>query len=165
VQPENLQHVNLAFFHVNSAISILLLTAVLLDALAPHKDVELAVDSEFMFPHLGALAEVNPKLAVELVQQLGIVKLNRTNRTMPAGYVPPARADEPAVSGPTVRQDEVRLHRDLAIPGQVFVKAGQTVATDTPASLAMSLIDRFFSDTAFFLFSMYALNSTLRIIV
>jgi 4-hydroxybenzoate polyprenyltransferase len=32
VQPENLQHVNLAFFHVNSAISILLLTAVLLDA-------------------------------------------------------------------------------------------------------------------------------------
>ena len=33
VQPEDLQHVNLAFFHVNSAISILLLMAVLLDTL------------------------------------------------------------------------------------------------------------------------------------
>jgi uncharacterized protein (TIGR01319 family) len=104
---------------------------VLLDALSPDARVELAVDSEFMFPHLGALAEVNPKLAVELVQQLGMVKLDRRSRTMPAGYVPPARADEPAVSGPAVRHGEVRLRRELAIPGQVFVKAGQTVATDT----------------------------------
>jgi hypothetical protein len=104
---------------------------VLLDALAPGAGVELAVDSEFMFPHLGVLAEVNPKLAVELVQQLGIVKLDRRSRTMPAGYVPPVRADEPAVSGPAVRHGEIRLRRELAIPGQVFVKAVQTVTTDT----------------------------------
>jgi hypothetical protein len=122
-------------------------TAVLLDALSPAAGVELAVDSEFMFPHLGALAEVNPKLAVELVQQLGIVKLDRANRKPPAGYVPPAREED---SGPVVQcssglvrsldhlttrpldhSTEIRLRRELAIPGQVFVKTGQTVTTDT----------------------------------
>jgi len=117
-------------------------TAVLLDALSPAKNVELAVDSEFMFPHLGALAQVNPKLAVELVQQLGIVKLDRQNRKMPAGYVPPARTEErgPGVedsripvpaTGPLDHSTEIRLRRELAIPGEVFVKPGQSVATDT----------------------------------
>jgi len=121
--------------------------AVLLDALAPAENVELAVDSEFMFPHLGALAEVNPELAVELVQQLGIVKLDRKDRKMPAGYIPPAREEgsDPVVqcsSGlvrsldrlttrPLDHSTEIRLRRELAIPGQVFVKTGQTVTTDT----------------------------------
>ena len=105
-------------------------TAVPLDALAPAEDVELAVDSEFMFPHLGALAEVNPKLAVELVQKLGIVRLDRANRRPPAGYVPPARAEEPE-SGPTVTRGEIRLRRELVIPGQVLVSKGQTVDEDT----------------------------------
>jgi hypothetical protein len=121
--------------------------AVLLDALAPGAGVELAVDSEFMFPHLGVLAEVNPKLAVELVQQLGIVKLDRANRKMPAGYVPAARTtpspspsppsggegrgEEESEAVPTATRGEIRLRRELAIPGQVFVKAGQTVTTDT----------------------------------
>jgi uncharacterized protein (TIGR01319 family) len=121
--------------------------AVLLDALSPAESMELAVDSEFMFPHLGALAEVNPKLAVELVQQLGIVKLDRANRKMPAGYVPAAREEDsdPAVqcsSGlvrsldhlttrPLDHSTDIRLRRELAIPGEVFVKAGQSVATDT----------------------------------
>jgi len=91
--------------------------------------VELAVDSEFMFPHLGALAEVNPELAVELVQRLGIVKLDRKDRKMPAGYVPPARAEEPE-SGPMVTRGAIHLRRELAIPGQVFVSVGQTVGTD-----------------------------------
>ncbi len=104
-------------------------TAVLLDALSPDAGVELAVDSEFMFPHLGALAEVDPKLAVELVQKLGIVKLDRATRKMPAGYVPQTRAEEPE-SGPTVTHNEIRLRRELAIPGQVFVSVGQTVGTD-----------------------------------
>jgi uncharacterized protein (TIGR01319 family) len=125
-------------------------TRVLLDALAPHKDVELAVDSEFMFPHLGVLAEVTPKLAVELVQRLGMVKLDRANRTMPAGYVPAPRAtpspspsppqggegrgEEEPESVPTIVRGEIRLRRELAIPGEVFVKAGQSVATDTPVA-------------------------------
>jgi uncharacterized protein (TIGR01319 family) len=105
-------------------------TAVLFDALSPSEDLELAVDSEFMFPHLGALAEVNPKLAVELVQKLGTVKLDRANRKPPAGYVPPARTEEPE-SGPVVTRGEIRLRRELAIPGQVFVSGGQTVHTGT----------------------------------
>ncbi|MBM3332461.1 hypothetical protein FJY68_11550 [candidate division WOR-3 bacterium] len=122
-------------------------TAVLLDALSPADSVELAVDSEFMFPHLGALAQVNPKLAVELVQRLGIAKLDRANRKMPAGYVPPAREEDSApvaqcssglvrsldrlTTGPLDHSTDIRLRRELAIPGQVFVKAGQTVTTDT----------------------------------
>jgi len=115
-------------------------TAVLLDALSPAEDVELAVDSEFMFPHLGALAEVNPQLAVELTQQLGIVKLDRANRKMPAGYVPTARNRESGIGSQkstpysqlsTPLPGQIRLRRELAIPGQVFVTAGQTVATDT----------------------------------
>ena len=105
--------------------------AVLLDALSPADNVELAVDSEFMFPHLGALSQVNSKLAVELVQQLGIVKLDRANRRMPAGYVPPAREADAADTGPAITQGEIRLRRELAIPGQVFVSTGQTVTTDT----------------------------------
>jgi hypothetical protein len=111
--------------------------AVLLDALAPDAHVELAVDSEFMFPHLGALAEVNPKLAVELVQQLGIVKLDRANRKMPAGYVPPARETDATRAEPAMTKGEIRLRRELAIPGEVFVKAGQSVATDTPVARSM----------------------------
>jgi len=126
-------------------------TAVLLDALSPGAGVELAVDSEFMFPHLGALAGVNPKLAVELVQKLGIVKLDRTNRKMPAGYVPAPRGEERgrgvedsripvSDTGPldplspgilSVSRGEIRLRRELAIPGQVFVSVRQTVGTDT----------------------------------
>ncbi|HTW91330.1 MAG TPA: glutamate mutase L [bacterium] len=105
-------------------------TAVLLDSLSPAPNVELAVDSEFMFPHLGVLAEVNPKLAVELAQKLGIVRLDRAHRKMPVGYVPPARAEEPE-SAPTVTRGNVRLRRELAIPGHVFVSPGQAVSTDT----------------------------------
>jgi len=105
--------------------------AVLLDALSPRAEVELAVDSEFMFPHLGALAQVNPGLAVELAQRLGIVKLDRASRKPPAGYVPPPCAADAAETGPRMTRGEIRLTRELAIPGQVFVKAGQTVATDT----------------------------------
>ncbi len=47
----------------------------LVDALEPVGVVELAVDSAFMFPHLGVLAEVNEDLARELFFGLGIVNL------------------------------------------------------------------------------------------
>jgi hypothetical protein len=105
-------------------------TAVLLDALAPAQGVELAVDSAFMFPHLGALAQVHPDMAVELVQQLGIVKLDRAGRSVASGYVPPAREGEPKI-GPKVWQGELRLRRELAIPGKVLVREGQAVTADT----------------------------------
>jgi uncharacterized protein (TIGR01319 family) len=105
-------------------------TAVLLDALAPGHGVELAVDSAFMFPHLGALAQVNSKLAFELAHELGIVKLDRKSRAISTDYVPPARQTEPE-AGAALTRGTLRLRRELAIPGQVFVKAGETVATDT----------------------------------
>jgi len=81
------------------------------------------------------------------VQRLGIAKLDRANRKMPAGYVPPAREEDSApvaqcssglvrsldrlTTGPLDHSTDIRLRRELAIPGQVFVKAGQTVTTDT----------------------------------
>jgi hypothetical protein len=52
---------------------------------------------------------------------------------MPAGYVPPARETDTTApdTGPAMTRGEIRLRRELAIPGQMFVKAGQTVTTDT----------------------------------
>jgi uncharacterized protein (TIGR01319 family) len=48
---------------------------ILINALHPSEPVTLAVDNEFIFPHLGVLSESCPELAVELWQQLGMVKL------------------------------------------------------------------------------------------
>jgi uncharacterized protein (TIGR01319 family) len=45
------------------------------DALHLEGTTRLAVDSAFMFPHLGVLAEVQPALARELFYELGIVRL------------------------------------------------------------------------------------------
>ena len=56
----------------------------LLDALQPNGVVEFAVDSAFMFPHLGVLAEVNESLARELFHELGIVRLGTVYA--PAGH-------------------------------------------------------------------------------
>lgn len=49
----------------------------LIDALQPTKDIELAVDRAFLFPHLGVLASVNPDLALELFDKLALVRLGR----------------------------------------------------------------------------------------
>lgn len=110
--------------------------AVLVDALSPKPDVEIAVDSEFMFPHLGVLADVNPVLAVELFNRLGVIQLGKATdfapgrRHMPEDYVPPPRTGA-AEAEPRIPKGEVVLTRELAIPGQVFVKPGDTVRTDT----------------------------------
>jgi uncharacterized protein (TIGR01319 family) len=47
----------------------------LVDALQPSGVVEIAVDSAFMFPHLGVLAEVDEGLAEDLFFQIGLVSL------------------------------------------------------------------------------------------
>jgi uncharacterized protein (TIGR01319 family) len=113
--------------------------AVLIDALDPAGAVELAVDSEFMFPHLGVLASVNPELALELFSRLGLVRLGPvgdfrrkggTGQLLPKDYVPPQRADA-AVTEDRVTTGEVRMTRELAIPGQVLVTKGTRVASDT----------------------------------
>ena len=69
----------------------------LIDALQPVGVVELAVDSAFMFPHLGVLAEVNESLARELFLGLGIVRLG-TMYASRAGEATLARVE---VSGKT----------------------------------------------------------------
>lgn len=47
----------------------------LVNGLRPSAPISLAVDRAFMFPHLGVLSEVNPELAVQLFQELGLVRL------------------------------------------------------------------------------------------
>ncbi len=112
---------------------------VLMDALDPADAVELAVDSEFMFPHLGVLASVNPDLAVELLSKIGFVRLGRVadfrhkaeaRQLLPAGYVPDPRAESPDVEQ-QVTTGEIRMTRELAIPGQVLVPKGSRAASDT----------------------------------
>ncbi len=182
---------------------------ILLDALQPNGVVEFAVDSAFMFPHLGVLAEADEDLAKEVFHEIGIVKLGtvfaptgheraavlavkgRTsgernidekiapdevavialagdekvtlswpaggegesftawggacglivdNRTRPISsgakalisgdYVPPA-PEIAADRGERVRSGDIRMARELAIPGQVLVRAGDRVESDT----------------------------------
>jgi uncharacterized protein (TIGR01319 family) len=164
----------------------------LLDALQLQGQAELAVDSTFMFPHLGVLAEVNPELAQELFYKHGFVRLG-TVVTSPVegveGGVKPGelrliplaegenldirssgeRGEESRVSGGVcglmidlrprpvtaragslvpsefclperkgayeteerVYHGTIRMRRELAIPGEVFVKEGDTVSSDT----------------------------------
>jgi len=60
---------------------------ILINALQPKGCVELAVDSIFMFPQLGALSQVNPELACELFYKFGFVRLGKL--IAPAGKANP----------------------------------------------------------------------------
>ena len=105
---------------------------ILMDGLELSPETALAVDSAFMFPHLGVLSEVNPKLAHELFFKLGIVRLGKADRkrSFPADYLPPARTGEPEREA-RVYQGRIELRRELAIPGQVLVKTGDRTQPDT----------------------------------
>lgn len=198
----------------------------LIDALQPVGTVELAVDSAFMFPHLGVLAEMNADLASELFYDLGLVRLGtvyspagngepgpirivaETNsgrsidetisggevraielaeeekmkmvqagetgehafevsggecglivdtrpRPVAAGaesllngtYVP--HGDQAAEQEETVIKGSIRLRRELAIPGEVFVGKGDEVKTDTlVARSARQFLRPFFIEVA-----------------
>lgn len=114
----------------------------LVDALSPRPDAELAVDNEFIFPHLGVLAESNPELARTLLAKLGLIKLGRAGavpRGYPTGYVPPQR---PMPEAEPPRKGQATLRRELVIPGTVFVKPGQGVKTDTPVARSTRLFLR-----------------------
>jgi uncharacterized protein (TIGR01319 family) len=199
----------------------------LIDALQPVGVVELAVDSAFMFPHLGVLAEVNAELAKRLFYDLGIVRLgtvcapagheeaqafrvsgktskgrtidecaeseevrviplaedeeltlrwtadeeehelavhggvcglmvdNRTRHIRKGAesllvgeYVPPAQAAEVEPEA-SIQKGPIRLRRELAIPGNVFVSAGEEVKTDTlVARSTRQFLRPFFIDVA-----------------
>jgi len=105
---------------------------ILMDGLELSPETLLAVDSAFMFPHLGVLSEVNPELAHELFFKLGIVQLGKADRkrVFPVDYLPPARTGE-SEDEARVFQGRIELRRELAIPGQVLVKTGDRTQPDT----------------------------------
>jgi uncharacterized protein (TIGR01319 family) len=201
---------------------------VLIDALQPVGTVQLAVDSAFMFPHLGVLAEVDEALAKEIFFDLGLVDLGTLyapagqgseagvllvrgetgsgsameatvgveeisaiplgddgsfgimtgdgaggarvrvkggvcglivdNRPRPVSkgahvllagdYTPPARGvSEPFEA--RIHVGPIAMTRELAIPGDVFVTAGQTVETHTlVARSTRQFLRPFFIDVA-----------------
>ena len=124
---------------------------ILMDGLELSPETLLAVDSAFMFPHLGVLSEVNPELAHELFFKLGIVQLGKADRkrAFPSDYLPPARLEarsenceerivkceengpESDVRSLGVFHGRIELRRELAIPGQVLVKTGDRTQPDT----------------------------------
>jgi uncharacterized protein (TIGR01319 family) len=197
----------------------------LVDALQPEGVVEMAVDSAFIFPHLGVLAEVDEELARELFFTLGLVYLGTLyapsgtgHETRPVTVRGETEAGQPidiqvlpgevraiplgrdrtlsvAVAGkdpvplkggacglvvdnrprpvssgahdllpqeyPLPVQDirvrgearisrgAIRMRRELAIPGEVFVKVGETVRTDTlVARSSRQFLRPFFIDVA-----------------
>ncbi len=134
---------------------------ILLAALRPEKSVELAVDSAFMFPHLGALSEAAPDLAVRLLEEVGLVRLGRAGelarsaRAVPGGG-PPARDDArddaraaAAAGGDRVRRGALELARELAAPGEVFVRVGERVGSETlVARSSREFLRPFFLDVA-----------------
>jgi uncharacterized protein (TIGR01319 family) len=111
----------------------------LTDALAPDGRVELAVDRAFMFPHLGVLSETDPDLTKQLFFELALVKLGTVDdaRKAPSssvlageGFEPPGK-DEPAHAEARVQRGRILARRELATEGEVFVKPGDVVETDT----------------------------------
>lgn len=187
---------------------------ILINALRPERAIDLAVDSVFMFPHLGVLSQTDEKLALELFYRFGLVRLGRVmvptgkaaagedavrltsvfqdgqsfNETVRAGAVkfidiiPETRTvvkiksdgmkapekqvelegntggliidarGRPLIGGGSyfipadfqppqrtfhiepssrITRGEIRMPRELAIPGEVFVKPNDTVQTDT----------------------------------
>jgi len=127
---------------------------ILLAALRPEKSVELAVDSAFMFPHLGALSEVAPELAVHLLEEVGLVRLGRAGeiersaRTAPPEGLP-GRGDAGAGNADRIRHGTLELARELAAPGEVFVQVGERVGSDAlVARSSREFLRPFFLDVA-----------------
>ena len=111
----------------------------LTDALSPRGHVELAVDRAFMFPHLGVLSETDPGLAGKLFFELALVKLGNVGdaRKAPSssvlageGFEPPGKGER-AHAEARIQRGRILTRRELATEGEVFVKPGDVVATDT----------------------------------
>ena len=105
---------------------------VLVDALRPGAETELALDNEFILPHLGALASIRPELTRQLFRELALVNMGKASNksfVYVAGYVPPASPDLESVM--VLRKGLIELRRELAVPGTVLVKTGDTVVSNT----------------------------------
>jgi uncharacterized protein (TIGR01319 family) len=129
----------------------------LVNALRPGRRTELAVDSAFLFPHLGVLSESAPDLALQLFHELGCVRLERpAERARPRGAPSgpaetprphPSEAEAPGAS--RVRRGQLREARELAIPGTVLVAPDQPIWGDTViARSSQRFLRPFFIDVA-----------------
>jgi uncharacterized protein (TIGR01319 family) len=102
---------------------------ILTDALQPGGAVELAVDSAFMFPHLGVLAEMNADLASRLFYDLGIVRLGTVYSPSGTSGPGPLRIGARASSGrsieETISDHEVRAIELSEEEALSIVQAGE----------------------------------------
>jgi uncharacterized protein (TIGR01319 family) len=112
---------------------------ILAKALRPAGEVDVAIDSEFMLPHLGVLAETlgghegiatTPDLATDLLLEIGLVRMGKL-RSMgfPETVVLPRGTVEQEVMH-RVHRGPLRARRELAIPGEVLVSMGDVVDLD-----------------------------------
>lgn len=116
--------------------------AIMARALGLENDVQLAVDSAFMFPHLGVLSELDPGLAAELFRDLALVRLGSVREA--CGGPPPASITPNELEPPGARSAErnnsqvsrgrIVLVRELASDGEVLVSPGQSVSWDEPVA-------------------------------
>ncbi len=202
---------------------------IMINALEPEHIVDIAVDSAFMFPQLGVLAETNVDLALKLFFEIGLVQLGKVvapiGRTkpgtkvldikwetdtgpheekiaygelkcigvesktdfaiktrklklsarhvsvdgsqpglivdargrhaeslkgfnLPSDYIPPARESIFARHS-RIERGRIRIVRELAVSGEVYVKAGDTVASDMVIARSIRTFLRpFFIDIA-----------------
>lgn len=129
----------------------------LVNGLRPGRRTDLAVDSAFLFPHLGVLSESAPELALQLFRELGCVRLERPAERMRSRPAPAAAGATPGASTPEaeerraapVRHGELREARELAIPGTVLVAPDQPIWADTViARSSQRFLRPFFVDVA-----------------
>ncbi len=119
-----------ALSHVPRDVAARILT----DAVQTSRRTQLAVDSAFIFPHLGMLSAQDPDLAFELFNRVGIVRLGRAQDhrgSTARAAVPGAASRIPASAEDPVRRGRIILERELSIPGDVLVHKGGTVEGDT----------------------------------
>jgi hypothetical protein len=125
------------------------------NALQPREPVDLAVDRAFMFPHLGVLSEIAPDLALDLFFDLGLVRLGPRSSESTSEVLTTSELDPPGrETGRPVREriqrGPLRLQRELAIPGKVFVQPGESVQPDTlVARSSRQFLRPFFLDVKF----------------
>jgi len=104
--------------------------AILLNALDPIGSIRLAVDSVFMFPQLGTLAQANPELALELFHKFGLVKLGTLSA--PSGNAKPG-SEVIKVSGTT--KANLQISETVKYGEVTFVEPNQ----DEPVTLDMKV--------------------------
>ena len=131
----------------------------LIAALDPGPNVELALDRAFIFPHLGVLADVDAELALHLFDSLGVVRLGLAGEVgRHLGKEGPAAALDGDSNAASIGEGSDRItldetaeristrtfdeRRELASPGQCLVSEGQQVRGDTVVARSIRTFQR-----------------------